>query len=68
MGVHYACSRCHHRFTSEGEPEHCPNCGAGIGFEIEGKGVPLPMRLFGGVVAFGVGALLTGAIVGRLAG
>lgn len=66
--MHYVCSRCHHHFsaTTEGELA-CPQCKAEAGLEPE-HAVPLPMKLFGMVLAGVLVLAMGGGLLGRLLG
>lgn len=66
--MHYVCSRCHHQFSAEGEGElACPRCKAEAGLEPV-HGVPLPMKLFGMVLAFVLVLAVGGGLLGRVLG
>lgn len=66
--MHYVCARCHQEFSAAAEGElACPRCKAEAGLEPV-HGVPLPMKLFGMVLAFVLVLAVGGGLLGRLLG
>lgn len=68
--MHYVCARCHHQFSAAGTPEAelaCPRCKAEAGIEPV-HGVPIPMKLFGMVLACVLVLAVGGGLLGRLLG
>ena len=65
--MRFKCSSCHLAFDSAAEPEACPRCHAEAGLELQ-VAVPLPVKLFGALLACLITASLVGALFGRLAG
>ncbi|MBX7082457.1 MAG: hypothetical protein K1X88_24845 [Nannocystaceae bacterium] len=61
--MHYRCSACHHDVQADQAPHACPQCHAEAGLEPVATQVPLPMKLFGTLVAT---ALVSSAIAGVL--
>jgi NAD-dependent SIR2 family protein deacetylase len=65
VGVEYRCSACHNQFASDDEPHGCPKCGALAGLEVQ-HGTPLPMRLFGMLLASVLAVSAVGGAVALL--
>ena len=66
--MHYVCARCHHAFSANpGVELACPRCKAEAGLEPV-HAVPLPMKLFGMVLAGVLVLALGGGLLGRLLG
>jgi hypothetical protein len=66
--VQYVCARCHQVFSAEpGTALACPRCKAEAGLEPV-LGVPLPMKLFGMILASVLVLALGGGLLGRLLG
>ncbi len=66
--MHYVCARCHLEFSAAAEGElACPRCKAEAGLEPVHR-VPLPMKLFGMVLAGVLVLALGGGLLGRLLG
>lgn len=66
--MHYVCSRCHFQLSAEAEAElACPRCKAEAGLEPV-HGVPLPMKVFGMVLAFVLVLAVGGGLLGRVLG
>jgi hypothetical protein len=64
--VHYVCARCHQQFSAAAKgPLACPRCKAEAGLEPV-HAVPLPMKLFGMVLAAVLVLALGGGLLGRL--
>jgi uncharacterized paraquat-inducible protein A len=64
--VHYRCSSCHLAFDAAAEPRECPRCHAEAGLELQ-VGVPLPVKLFGALLACSITAALVGSVLIRFA-
>jgi uncharacterized paraquat-inducible protein A len=65
VDVDYRCSACHHAFASEDEPHRCPKCGVEAGLEVQ-RATPLPMRLFGALLASVLAVSAVGGAVALL--
>jgi hypothetical protein len=65
--VQYHCSACHTAFESAEPPEACPHCHAEAGLEAA-HAVPLPMKLFGLLLATVIVTSMLGAVYGLTAG
>ncbi len=63
MQIH--CSNCHTVFESAEPPRECPHCHAEAGLERR-VATPLPVKLFGALLACVITAALVGSVLGRL--
>jgi hypothetical protein len=67
VAVQYRCSQCHTAFESAAPPHECPVCHAEAGLE-QAHAVPLPMKLFGVLLAAAIVTSFVGTLYGRFAG
>lgn len=65
--MEYHCSACHTAFSADDAPHRCPKCGVEAGLELQ-HAVPMPMRLFGFLLASVLAASVVGGAVALFAG
>jgi uncharacterized paraquat-inducible protein A len=63
--VRIHCSNCHTVFESAETPTECPHCHAEAGLERQ-VATPLPVKLFGALLACVIVASLVGSVLGHL--